>query len=201
MTQPTTDILEGRLKRAEKKYSDGLKEFDAVLNNAGATHTDCLRQLQKLKLMLEKLVVAYEPVITRGNRDGWQIGVSAITMEQRHSGTTPELWYPADGILLINFRKLEIPQITPSMSACSFKSIKSKLHKSKGCCLILVSTFLLKIILIFCNWNSFTFSRRICHNSGIVRGSWHGCAAPSKFPPLFFFYRRHPSLLSLRTSV
>jgi len=64
MTQPTTDILEGRLKRAEKKYSDGLKEFDAVLNNAGATHTDCLRQLQKLKLMLEKLVVAYEPVIT-----------------------------------------------------------------------------------------------------------------------------------------
>ena len=64
MTPPTTDILEGRLKRAEKKYSDGLKDFDTVLNDADATHMGCLRQLQKLKLMLEKLVVVYEPVIT-----------------------------------------------------------------------------------------------------------------------------------------
>ena len=112
-------------------------------------------------------------------------------------GTTPELWYAADEILLINFHKLEIPQITPSKSDSSFKSIKTKLHKNKRWYLILVSTFLLNIFLILCNWNSLTFSRRICHNSGIVRGSWHGCAAPSKFPPLFFFYRRHPSLLSL----
>ena len=83
------------------------------------------------------------------------------------------------------------------MIESSFKSIKTKLYKNTGWCLILVSTFLLKIFLIFLNCNSLTFLRRICHNSGIVRGSWHGCAAPSKFPPLFFFYRRHPSLLSL----
>ena len=109
-----------------------------------------------------------------------------------------------DEILLINFRKCEIPQITPNMidsSFKSFKSIKTQLHNNKEWCLILVSTFLLNIFLIFCNWNSLTFSRRICHNSGIVRGSWHGCAAPSKFPPLFFFYRRHPFLLSLGHTV
>jgi len=124
-------------------------------------------------------------------------GCPPLRWSSANLGTTPELWYAADEILLINFRKLEIPQITPSMSDSSFKSIKTKLHKNKRWCLILVSTFLLNIFLIFCNWNSLTFSRRICHNSGIVRGSWHGCAAPSKFPPLFFFYRRHPSLLSL----
>ena len=127
-------------------------------------------------------------------------GCPLLRWSSANLGTTPELWYAADEILLINFRKLEIPQITPSMSDSSFKSIKTKLHKNKRWCLILVSTFLLNIFLIFCNWNSLTFSRRICHNSGIVRGSWHGCPAPSKFPPLFFFYRRHPSLLSLRQS-
>ena len=103
-------------------------------------------------------------------------------------GTTHELWYGADEILLINFRKLEIPQITPSMIDRSFKSIKTKLHTNKKCCLILVSKLcLLNIFLIFFNWNSLTFSRRICHNSGIVRGSWHGCATPSKSPPPLCF--------------